>query len=241
MRRRFLAAAALALLLVTAGCSALSPGGGEVDQAALAENATYRWNTSADVTINVTGDYYKAVYRFENRSTVGLSAFERLSDRRPLDVSAIQFRYPNGTVVNASAMTTERNETHTTVTLPAEEGQFAYRVPQRGKEIYVATAATGSYEVVLPPRTDVRYPLLGRVSPGGYERTVEDGRVHLRWDDLTDDRLSVQYYLVRDLWIFGGMLLVGIVAAVLGLAYMWVQLRGIAERRKIVDIEERDR
>ena len=241
MRRRFLAAAALALLLVTAGCSALSPGGGEVDRAALAENETYEWNASTDVAINVTGDHYKAVYRIDNRSTVGLSEFQRLSDRRPLDVAAIQFRYPNGTVVNASAMTVERNETATVVSLPAEEGQFAYRAPKRGKEVYVATAATGSYVVVLPPRTDVRYPLLGRVSPGGYDRSVEGDRVHLRWAEMTDDRLVVQYYLLRDLWIFGGMLAVGVVAAVVGLAYMWLQLRGIAERRQIVDLEERDR
>lgn len=241
MDRRLLAAAALGLLLLTAGCSALSPGGGEVDRAALAENATYQWNTTADVTIRVAGGYYKAVYRIDDRSTVALSAFERLSDRRPLDVSAIKFRYPNGTVVNASAMDAERNDTYTAVTLPAEEGRFAYRVPMRGKEVHVATAATGSYEVILPPRTDVRYPLLGRVSPGGYERTVVDGQVHLRWADLTDDRLVVEFYLLRDLYIFGGIVLVGVLAAMVGLAYMWFQLRGIRDRRQIVDVENRDR
>lgn len=241
MRRRLLAAAALALLLLLAGCSALTPGGGEVDREALAEDETYAWNTSADVTINVTGDHYTAVYRVEGRETVALSEFQRLSDRRPLDVEAIAFRYPNGTVVGASSMDVERNDTYTVVTLPAEEGRFAYRVPKRGKEVHVATAATGSYEVVLPPRTHVRYPLLGRVSPGGYETATEAGRVHLRWNELTEDRLTVEYYLVRDLWIFGGVVAVGVGAGVVGLAYMWVQLRGIAERREIVDIEERDR
>jgi hypothetical protein len=240
MRRSYLAAAALVLLLVTAGCSALSPGGGEVDRQALAANETYRWDTSADVTINVTGGAYHAVYRVDGRREIALSEFQRLSDTRPLDVEAVQFRYPNGTVVGASAMTVERNDSATVVTLPAEEGRFAYRVPKRGKEVHMATAVSGSYEVILPPNTDVKYPLIGRVMPGGYETATTDGRVHVRWDDVTDDRLVVRYYLVRDLWIFGGMILVGAVAAVVGLSYFWMQLRGIRERRQIVDVENRE-
>ena len=241
MDRRLLAAAALLLLVATAGCASLLPGGGEVDRQALAENATYDWDTDADVTLNVTGGYYHAVYRVDGRQSIGLSSFERFNERAPLDVSAIKFRHPNGTVVGASAMTVERNESHTVVDLPAEEGRFAYRVPIRGKEIYMATATSGSYEVILPPRTDVRYPLLGRVMPGGYERSVEDGRVHLRWDELTDDRLVVQFYLVRDLWIFGGLVLVGALLATVGLTYFWMQLQGIKERREIVDVENRER
>ena len=240
MDRRLLALAALALLVATAGCSTLMPGGGEVDREALAENETYQWSTSADVTINVTDGAYEAVYRIDGRETVALSEFQRLNERGPLDVEAIKFRYPNGTVVGASAMTVERNESYTVVTLPAEEGRFAYRVPIRGKEIYVATAVDGSYEVILPARTDVEYPLLGRVRPGGYETTTVDGRVHIRWEELTDDRLVVQFYLVRDLWIFGGVVAVGALAALLGLSYFWLQLRGIKERRQIVDVENRN-
>lgn len=241
MRRRPLAATALALLVLSAGCSALSPGGDGVDREALAADETYQWDTSADVTINVTGGVYKAVYRIDGRQTVALSEFQRLSDRQPLDVEAIKFRYPNGTVVGVSAMTVEQNGSHTVVTLPADEGRFAYRVPQRGKEIHVATAVEGSYEVILPPRTHVRYPLLGRVSPGGYETTTEDGRVHIRWDEVTDDRLVVRYYLLRDLWIFGGIVVAGLVAGVVGLTYFWLQLRGIKERRRVVDLEDRER
>ena len=240
MDRRLLAAAALVLLVALAGCSALSPGGGEVDREALAANETYRWNTSADVTINVTGGVYKAVYRIDGREEVALSEFQRLSDRRPLDVAAIKFRYPNGTVVGASAFTVERNDSATVVTLPAEEGTFAYRVPMGGKEMHVATAVEGSYEVILPPNTDVQYPLIGRVMPGGYETTTQDGRVHVTWDEVTDDRLVVRFYLIRDLWIFGGIVAVGLVAGVVGLSYFWMQLRSIRERRQIVDVENRD-
>ena len=241
MDRRLLAAVALVLLLVTAGCSALGPGGGELDQSRLSENSTYDWNASADVTINVTGGYYHAVYRVDNRSTLALSRFERLNERRPLEIGAIAFRYPNGTVVGADAMAVEGNDSYATVTLPNSSGQFAYRVPMQGKELHVATAVSGSYEVVLPPNTRVRYPLIGRVSPSGYETSVEDGRVHVTWDEVTDDRLTVRYYLVRDFWIFGGIVVVGSLVAVVGLAYFWLQLREFRERRESVDVERRRR
>ena len=241
MDRRLLAAAALVLLVASAGCASLLPGSGEVDRQALAENATYDWDTAADVTINVTGGYYHAVYRIDGDRTVALSQFERFNERVPLDPSAVKFRYPNGTVVGASDVTVDRNESYTVVTAPDGEGRLAYRVPIQGKEVYVATAASGSYEVILPPRTDVQYPLLGRVTPDGYERSAEDGRVHLRWDELTDDRLVVQFYLVRDLWIFGGLALVGALLATVGLTYFWIQLREIKERREIVDVENQER
>ena len=238
MDRRPLAATALALLLLTAGCAALSPGGGEVDREALAEEETYDWDTSADATFNITGGVYKAVYRVDGRRTVALSRFERLSDRRPLEVAAVKFRYPNGTVVGAEAMSVERNDSYTVVTLPAEEGRFAYRHPQRSKELYVATAVSGSHEVILPPNTHVRYPLIGRVMPGGYRTYTEAGRVHVHWDSVTDDRIVVRYYLLRDLWIFAGILLAGAVGAVVGLSYFWLQLRDLRERRQVVDVEE---
>lgn len=241
MDGRLLAACALVLLLSSAGCASLGPGGGEVDRERLAEDASYDWNASADVTIDVTGGYYYAVYRVENRSSISLSRFYRLNDRRPLPIGAVQFRHPNGTIVGASAMSVEQNGSYVTVTMPADRGQFAYRVNQRGKELRVATAASGSYEVILPPNTQVRYPLIGRVVPDGYRTSVEDGRVHVRWDELTNDRLVVRFYLVRDLWIFSGLVVAGGVAAIVILSYFWLQLRGLRERREAVDIERRER
>ena len=237
MDRCLLAAAALATLLLLAGCAGLGPGGGEVDEAALAEDQAYDWNTSADVTIDIAGGDYTAVYRVDNRSRLALSRFQRLNDRRPLAVEAIAFRYPNGTVVGAEAMGASQNRSALTVEFPTERGQFAYRVPMRGKELHLATAMAGSYEVVIPPDTQVRYPLLGQVRPGGYETRVEDGRVHITWAEVTDDRLTVRFYLVRDLWIFAGVVVVGTVLAVVGLAYFYVQLRAFRARRQAVDLE----
>lgn len=240
MDRRLLAAGALCLLVAAAGCSALTPGGGEVDRERLAEDVAYDWNTSADVTINITPGHYRAVYRIENRSTIALSRFHRLSDHRPLPLGAVAFRYSNGTVVGPEAMAFERNRTHVRVSLPAEEGRFAYRVARQGKRIRVATAVAGSYEVILPPDTDVQYFLLGRVVPDGYDRFTENGRVHLVWDGedaITGDRVVVRFYLERDLWIFGGLLAVGTAAAVVGLSYFWRQLKALRQRRDSVDVE----
>jgi len=237
MNRRLLAAAALGLLLVSAGCTGLGGGSGQVDRAKLAQNATYDWNTTADVTFNVTGGYYHAVYRVDNRSSIALARFHRLNDRRPLPIEAVAFRYPNGTVVGAEAMNATQNRTHVTVTFPARHGEFAYRVAHRGKELRVVTAVQGSYEVVIPPATQVRYPLIGRVAPAGYRTSEEGGRVHVRWDQVTGDRIDVRYYLVRDLWIFAGMLAAGAAAALVGLSYFWLQLRELRERRQTVDVE----
>lgn len=237
MDRRLLAAGALVLLLASAGCASILPGQDGIDREPLAEEETYDWNTSADVTINATGGAYTAVYRVENRSTLAFSEFQRLDDRAPLQLGAVAFRYPNGTVVGVEAMDVEANGTHTTVTLPAERGRFAYRVGVQGKEIHVATAVSGSYEFVTPESTRVRYPLIGRVVPGGYETTIEEDRTHIWWEDLTDDRIVVRYYLVRDFYIFAGIVGVGISAAVVGLAYFWLQLQSLRERRDSVDVE----
>lgn len=237
MDRRPLAAFALVLLLASAGCAGLGLGDGEVDRAQLEADATYDWNTTADVTITIADDAYRAVYRVENRSTLSFSAFERLNNRRPLEIEAIAFQFPNGTVVGAEAMTAEQNDTHVTVDLPAETGRFAHRAPMQGKELHVATAVSGSYEVVLPPDTQVRYPLLGRVRPDGYETSVEGDRVHVTWAQVTDERLTVRYYLVRDLWLFAGIVGFGTVLAVVGLGYFWLQLRSFRERRRAVDVE----
>lgn len=226
----------LCLLAASAGCAALSPGGG-IDRAALAANETYGWNTSADVTVDVQTNHYEVVMGVENRSSVGLSAFERLNERRPLGLEAIAFRHPNGTVVHADAMAVETNGSHTAVRLPARTGQFAYRVAKPGKAVHMDTPRTGSYEVRLPPETHVRYPLLGRVQPGGYETTTADGRVHLAWEEVTADQVTVEYYLVRDLYLFAGLVALGLAGGAGVLVYFWLQLRRLRERRQAVDLE----
>lgn len=238
MRRRLLAVGLLALLAATAGC--MGPfGDGEVDRAALEQDETYDWNTSANTTLTVEQDGVLAVYTVENRSTIEAYSFRRFNNEQPVDPVAVQFRYPNGTIVGPEAMAFSRANSRTVVELPASEGQVAMTLPKAGKRVRVPVVTEGSHEVVLPPNAHARYYLIGRVVPSPDEQVeAADGRVHLRWDDIARDSLLVRYYLERDLVIFtalfalAGSLLVG------GLVFFWLQLRTLRERREQVALDD---
>lgn len=230
-------------LVVLSGCAGF--GGGEVDPQRLGQNATYDWDTSTDARVVIDGNEYTAVYRFENRTEVELFRFFRLNNKRPLDPAALKFRYPNGTVVDYTAMTVEKSRTRTTVTLPTAEGQLAYTARTRGKRLRLPVILEGgSYEVVLPPGTRVQYFLFGRVRPGEYQRTIEGDRVHLRWSAVESDRIVVRYYLQRDLFLFAGLFIAGLAVALGGLGYFVLRLRRLRERREEVgldvDVEDDD-
>lgn len=234
MSRRLLATAALVLLAASAGCSAL--GGGEVSEEKLSAEADYDWNTTANVTVTVEkgANAYEAVYRIDGQEKLELSRYEELSGDRALSVSAVYFRYSDGRVINLGTNAVSKSRSKTTIELPAEEGMLALSVPKSGKRIEVAAVLEPPYEVVLPPEAGVKYPLLARVVPRDYERTVEDGRVHLYWEEARGDRIVVRYYLTTDLLLFGGLIAIGAVAAVSGVAYFLLQLRTLKRRREEV-------
>lgn len=234
MSRRLLAAAALALLAVGAGCSAL--GGGEISQERLSEDADYDWNTTANITVTVEKgtNEYEAVYRIDGQESLELSRHQELSGDQALSISSVYFRYPNGTVVNVSAGAVSRSRSTTTVVLPADEGRLALTVPKSGKRIEVAAVLGPPYEVILPPEAGVKYPLLARVVPRDYERETVDGRVHLGFDEVRGNRIVVRWYLTTDLLLFGGLIAGGAVAAAGGVAYFLLQLRTLKRRREEV-------
>jgi transposase-like protein len=71
------------------------------------------------------------------------------------------------------------------------------------------------------------------------ERVEEaDGRVHLRWDAVSRDRIVVEYYLERDLVIFTAVLAVASLAILGDLVFFWLQLRTLRERRDQVALED---
>lgn len=234
MTDRVLAAAVLALLAASAGCSAI--GGGGISQEQLAEDADYDWTTTANATITIERgkSTYEAVYRIDGQDTLAFYRFQEFSNDRPLEVSAVYFRYPNGTEVTLGTDAVEIAQSRTVITPPAETGRLALSAPKRGKHIVVAAVVEGPYEVILPPEADVRYPLFARVIPRNYERTVRDGRVHLTWDEVRGDRLVVRYYLASDLLLFGGLAAAGAIVAAGGLVYFWLQLRTLRRRREEV-------
>ena len=236
--RRLAAAGVLVLLVVTAGCLSFF-GPNEVDREGLAEERPYDWDTEADTTAVVDQSEVRLVYVVSNRSSLEVWGFERFNNERPVDPVALRFRYPNGTVVGPAAMTLSKSRSRTTIQLPAREGRVALTLPKRGKRVRLPVVVEGSHELVLPERARVRYWLLGRVVPAADERVLEDdGRVHLRWEEVTRESLVVEYYLERDLLIFGGLLAVGVVGLAGVLGYFYLQLRTLRERREQVAWDE---
>lgn len=238
MTRLLVAVGVLALLAVTAGCA--NPfGGGDVDQEALAENETYDWNTTAATTLTIEKNHVHAVYTVENRSTIEVYGFRRFNNERPVDPVALRFRYANGTVVGPESMDVSKTNSRTAIELPADEGQVAMKLPKNGKRVRLPVVVEDSHEVILPENADVKYFLLGRVSPRADERVEgPDGRVHLRWDEVSNERVVVEYYLDRDLVIFAAVLSLGSVLLVGGLVYFWLQLRTLRDRREQVAWED---
>lgn len=234
-RRQLLAALALAALAATAGCSLL--GSQQVSEERLGEPHDYDWATGANVTINVTGGQFHAVYNVSNRSELGLYRTDGLGNERPLPVSAVRYRHANGTVVNGTNISVTRTRSRTVVALPPGEGQLGITAPSRAKRFSTRTFVGGSHEVLLPPGTRTGGFVFGSVQPGGYEIEREGDRVHVLWEDVSSQGITVRYYLPRDLAIFlgaGGLLAL---VALGGAAYFLLQIRQLAERREELGLD----
>lgn len=226
MKRRSAVLGLVALLLL-AGCT-----GGVVSDQALQESASYGWDTDATVTVTVGDDTYQAVYDIENQSEVELFHRGDLGGDNPLPIRAIQFRYTNGTVVNASAMSVEETDDRTVVTMPQSEGKFAYTAQFRTGEVFIPVGTSGSYEVILPAGARIGVPIIGAAEPAGYDKTIRNDRVHLQWGNPADDAISISYYFQRDLYIFAGLLGVLALLTVVGLAYFRLQIGSLESERE---------
>ncbi|WP_128475701.1 DUF5803 family protein [Halorussus pelagicus] len=232
-RRLLLAFATLSVLAVTAGCTGIF-GGDQISDKQLEGdgNATYDWNTTADVTLNITSGEYQAVYDFSNRSQLKIFERESLGEETPVNVGTVRFRYRNGTVVTLNQSQVKRTNSRTVFTLPSREGKLAYTAPHRGKSFSTPTYVEGSYEVVLPRGMRVGTPILSQVRPDADQTEQLDGRVHIAWAEVTADNVVVRYYLARDLLIFAAVIAAGVLVALLGLAYFRLQIRQLERERE---------
>ncbi|MFB6070276.1 MAG: DUF5803 family protein [Halanaeroarchaeum sp.] len=230
--RRALAVVALGLLIVLAGCT-----GGVVQEEALAEDATYDWNTTAAVTVNATGTQYQYVYTVENRSEIRLSTHSQITGTTPIPISAVQFRYPNGTVVGSGAIDVAERASKTVVTFPARNGTFAYTAESGPRSLRVPVVTTRSHEVILPPGMRIALPIVGGATPPGYETDVRDDRVHLTWESVETNTIAIDYYYQRDILLFGALLLGLVVIAGVGLAYYWRAIGRLAAQRERAGLE----
>lgn len=266
--RKALALLLLAALTASAGCSSFL-GPGPVDEEALADGANYEWSESRSGYLELNEDNYTSVYRVGNRTTgdledddptIELYTRDMLGTDQPLEISAVQFRYPNGTVlafestgdganlVKRTGNGTEdvpdgllyvnKTRKRTVVHLPVNNtGQVAYTTSKTGKEVSTPTFVRGNYEMVLPERAEISVPLLAQVRPSrsGAERI--DGQIHVYWDNVESPSLSVRYYLQRDLLLFaalvGGMAITGVV----GTIYYAKQIRKTRRKREEVGLD----
>ncbi|KYH25757.1 hypothetical protein HAPAU_24350 [Halalkalicoccus paucihalophilus] len=242
MNRRLLALVSLVSLVALAGCAGF---GSTTSEEGLNEDANYDWDTDADATIEITGGEYEAVYTVENRSTVRLYESTRYGDDNPIAVRAVQFRYPNGTVVGMDEIEVEETRSEVTVHLPAEDGQLAFTSDTQSRNFATDTFVDGSYEVILPPGYRVDNFVLANVRPGGYETEIVDDQVHIRWDEMNASAISVRYYLERDVYLFGGLILIASIGATIAGAYVYRQIQDLKRTREeaglAVDIEDDDR
>lgn len=245
MRRgRLLALAAVVGMLALSGCLGFF-GDDSVPAERLDEEPAgdgYAWNESADVHLTVRADStFQGVYRM-NDTEVTLYRNDGLGGQNPLDVRAVRYQYPNGTVIDGSTLAErggiEETRDEVTITVPREGGKLAFTASSTPKRFSLPTYVEGSYEVVLPPDRRASAPVFSRVSPGGSETTVDDrNRVHIAWEEVTADRVLVQFYLQRDLTLFGGLVAVFGAVALVGLAYFRRKIQELREQREELGLD----
>jgi hypothetical protein len=271
-RRLLVGVGLLALLVGLSGCTLFGPG--SVNQGDLASDpggGEYQWESGADAYIEVNRNNYTAVYEVGQRTTGNLEppysmevyGRDTLGTEQPLDPTALQFRYENGTRlrfettedgsanlvmlrpngsrvdVDDDKLVVNKTRRRTRVFLPTNEtGQLAFAAPKNGKQVATPTYVRGSYEMVLPRGTSVGLPVLSQVSPGQSRTETVEGRVHIYWDEI--DRapaVVVRYYLDRDLTLFGGLVVLLVVLGAGGALYYYRQIRETVRRREEVGLD----
>lgn len=272
-RRRLVAGVALlAALLVLAGCSSpLGPGPVQEGELAAEPGDSYDWSRSVDGYLEVNENNYTAVYRVANRTTGSTEAGENFSMElytrdalgtdQPLDPTALQFRYENGTrlryqerddnvslvmVRNGTAtdvpdekLAVSKSRRRTTVQLPTNQsGKLAFTAPKNGKQVATPTFIEGSYEMLLPAGGRIGLPVLAQVQPSRSSAERTGGRVLVQWDSVARAQsVLVRYYLERDLFIFGGLVALMLLVGTAGAAYYYLQIRETVKRREEVGLD----
>lgn len=240
-RRHGLALGALLAVVLLAGCG-LGPS--EIPEDELSQNATYDWDVNATATFDISRSSYAAIVNVSNSTELEVWRRDPIEGDNPVNLRALQFRYRNGTVVNASHanLTATRDGDQTVIGLPADEGLVGYTASRADKQFGTPAFVDGAYEFVLPPGARIGIPLLSQAGPGGWRSTVEDNRMTVRWDNVTSGAVSVRYYLERDILIFGSVAAILLVAGVVGTLYYRRQLQTLEGKRKELglDVEEED-
>lgn len=246
-RRRLLAALAVVALAVTAGCIGQFGVGISDEELASEPPAEYEWGPNATVDIDLHaggllgGSEYTAVYTGnETELTLSTRGFTR---SHSVDVRAVRFRYPNGTVVGHEHVEVEQTARETTIRLPTEDGELAYTGDRRTRELRAPAIDDGTYRVTLPEGYRVGDFLLSDVTPRAYETERADDTVTIVWSDITaGDILLVRYYRDRDRYLFWGVIVLLLGVGIGVYAYFNREIEAIQEWREDqgLDVDDED-
>ncbi|MFW6457929.1 MAG: DUF5803 family protein [Halodesulfurarchaeum sp.] len=231
--RRVLVVFGLAGMLLLAGCLS----GGPIDEQELEASAQYDWETDANATIDASGDSYRAVLSPGNQSEVKLFGPGEFGGEAALPVRAVQFRYANGTVLNASNLTIEEENDRTVVSLPQQGGKLGFTADVQSSQMFVPVAVNGSHTVRLPEGTTVDLPVISRATPADYDIDRSGDRVTLNWEQPDAEMLIVDYYDRRNLLIFGGLAGGLGSVALAGVLYFRAQIAELAKQTGEIDQE----
>ncbi|MFC7188333.1 DUF5803 family protein [Halorubrum yunnanense] len=243
MNRRFaLAVAVVALLAVSAGCLTYVNDGGEVANETLdAEPPSgYEFDTDRDAAFNLsTGSQYTAVYNVSETEELRLYRQTPYAGDQPLEFEAFRYRTVDGEVLNGSEFRAaggevDRTPDETWVRFPEgmSEGQVAFAAAGSPRRFTTLAYVDGSYAVTLPPEFSTDFPVVGHVAPRDHEIETVDGRDRITWESVEGGSVVVQSYRETDLLVFGVILVVALVAAVIGTAYFRRQLAELREKRR---------
>jgi hypothetical protein len=249
MRQRTLALCGLAVLVFLAGCSF---GGGEIPEDELTGEAEYDWDTNASASFTLhdserfsfSSETYAAVIRIDNQSSLGVYSETALQGDSSIQIEALQFQFTNGTVVNATHqnLTAIEGSGETEIRLPAANGTVGYTTARDGKRWSTPVFVDSAHQVTLPAGGRVGIPLLSRTRPGGYETSVTDNRMTIQWEEVDRNQMLVRFYLVRDIYLLGGVVAIAGMVGAGGLLYYLRAIRAAKKKREDVglDIEMED-
>jgi hypothetical protein len=252
-RRQLLPLIGLVALVVTSGCAGFF-GSQPISDEQLDEEppAPYVWDNEVNAHITITENArFQAVYRLDDER---MELFRRdgFGGRNAIPVSAVRYRYPNGTVITGTELVARggsinRSRERVSVVLPDDApsdggGRLAFTSSSTPKRFSLPTFVNGSYAVVLPPNRRVEVFPFGTVNPRGYEVETDGDRRIIRWDGVEADSVSVQFYLQRDLLIFGGAAAGLTVVGIAGALYYKRRIDELRERREELglDVETED-
>ena len=245
-RRLGLAIIAVLTLTVTAGCLDYVTGGGEISDDVLdAEpDAAYDWETDRNVTLTLdTGSQFRGVYNVSADQRLRLYQPTSIGQEGPLDISAVRFRYDNGTVISGTELR-DRGEIDQTpdevyVTVPAD-GRLAFTAGATPRRLTLPVYVQGSYEVILPEGSRMDFFLFSNTVPAGATTERVDNRVRVTWENVESSSILVQYYQNNDLTIFGAIIGILSAIAVGGLYYYRRQIDRLHATRVEMGLDDED-